>query len=298
MPPFDAKIDIELRPDREAYPPGETILLHVQIRAEEETAVRGGGVELVGRLRYSYRTEEWDDDHRGIRRRETRTRTETDERILTDSILGPETLAAGETLERWVRFAIPRDALPSGEGEIIAVSWAARATIDVPRRRDATVERPIRVVSPRAAFADRIDPTPRVETGETGFALTLDAPDVAAGRDLSGAVVVAPAEDLTVRAIRLELVRQEATSRDLGHMVATTVLTREVAIVETDLYREQRYPFPFAITVPADAAPCHETSLTSVRWYLRVVLDRPRRGDQTITREIHIHNEPEPENVA
>ncbi|MBA3413923.1 MAG: hypothetical protein H0U10_01690 [Chloroflexia bacterium] len=294
MPPFDTKLDVTLRPDRDAYWPGESMLLHVRITAAEATAVRGGRAELVGRLRYQYRTEEWDDDPRGGRRRETRVRTETDEQVLTDSILGPETLAAGETIERWVRFMIPRTALPSGAGEIVGVEWTARATIDVPRRRDASAEREVRVAAPRAAFAARVDPNPRVDPGEAGLELTLETAEVAAGEEIRGTLVVAPAEDFGIRGVRVELMRQETTARDLGHMVATTVLTGEVEIAETELYRERRYPIPFGIVVPPDAAPCHETGLTCVRWFVRVVLDRPRRGDQAAVQEILVHNEPEP----
>lgn len=295
MPPFDAKIGVTLEPDRAWYRPGESMLLHVRVTAQEETAVRGGRVELVGRLRYRYRTEEWDNAPGGGRRRETKERTETDEQVLTDTVLGPETLAAGESLERWARLTIPRTALPSGEGELVAVTWTARAIIDVPRRRDATAERGIRVAAPRAAFAGRIDPEPWADAGETALELTLDGAEVAAGEELRGTLVVAPVEDLAIRGVRVELVRRERTARDLGHEAETTAATRGVAVAETDLYREQRYPVPFGIALPADAMPSHETALTSVRWFVRVVLDRPRRGDQAAVQEIHVHTEPEME---
>src|SRR5688500_17974640 len=221
---LDPKIRAAIAPDRAAYLPGETVLLRVRLQPEAEVAVRSGRVELIARRRYRFRVSEWD---RHDDRYETRTKTVTDDWRLTDSILGAETLPAGEAVERWVRFVIPRDAAPSGAGEIISVEWLARVALDVPRRRDVAVEAPLRVVVPRQEYAARVAGPALVHEAEAArLAFDLPSRHAAAGQPFAGAVVVEARQDFKVDAVRLDLIRQEETFQELGARAATTVLAQ------------------------------------------------------------------------
>ncbi len=291
MAPFDANIQIALTPDRDAYLPGDPILLHARVEAVDNVAVRGDRVELIGRLRYRYRTREWDqlDD-----RYETETKTNTDELVLTDTILGPETVEAGRPVERWVRFTVPRDAPPSGTGAIIEVDWSARATIDVPRRRDAVAEAPLRVLVPQEVFAAQTESSFIHETETARLLLTPESRHVVAGQVLAGTLQVEARTDFTVRSIRLQLVRQETVSREMGNTAAETVVEQEIT-GETPFFSGQHPIFPFSITVPSEVMPSSETQMTRVGWILRAILDRPRRGDEQVAVEINLYNAPSSE---
>ena len=284
---LDPKIRATITPDRDAYLPGEMVMLHLRLDPEEDVAVRVGRVELIAWQRYRYQVSERD---RHDDRYETRSKTDTEDWRLTDSILGSETLPAGRPVERWVRFALPRDAAPSGIGAIVQVEWSARATVDVPRRRDVVAEHPLRVVMPREAYAARVETAPRPHEAELAR-LSLDLPSrhAAAGQPFAGVLVVESRQDFSVRAVHLELGREEATFRELGAMAETTVLAQQIA-GEHEFHNDQRYPLPFTLAVPADAMPSSETRLARVRWFLRATLDRPLRGDEQLATELNVFN--------
>jgi hypothetical protein len=285
---FDARIRAAITPDREGYLPGETIMLDVELQAEEDVPVRDGRVQLIGRQRYRYQVREGD---RHDDRQETETKTETDELVLTDSIFGPETLPAGQPVERWARFVIPRDAAPSGAGAIVEVTWLARLTIDVPRRRDAVAEIPLRVLVPREAYAERAETEPLHQADEARLTLVLPSRHAAAGQPLPGELRVEAEQDFTARSIRIELFRREEVTRELGQTASKVEVEQEIA-GETEFLSDQRYAFPFSLAVPADVPPGSETLYTSVRWLLRAVLDRAERDDSWVEVELNLFNAP------
>ena len=135
-------------------------------------------------------------------------KTTTDNDVVALKLfLGEGTVPSGSHPEQTLSLRLPRMAPPTGNGSITAVSWLARAALNVKWANDPDAEVPITVLSSedRSTHGARSHPT--VDTGGA-VDLEFDLPSrvVHTGSVIAGKLHVVPREEVEAREVRIELV--------------------------------------------------------------------------------------------
>ena len=135
------------------------------------------------------------------------------------------------------------------------------------------------------------------------ISITLDRADgtYAIGDTVGAQIVLANAKGGKVREVRAGLVRQHRFQkvdqrRDNNgnysdHYVWETKeawVSREVLATEGELKSDDTYHFQWQI--PAGEAATSDGSNVKVKWLAKVTVDRPMRGDFTVTQWVSLHN--------
>ena len=287
--PFAKSAELDILTDRASYRPGDEVTVQIAVRADGDLKIEEGWVELIARHRYTYRDRER--DHEGRSRTVRKTTTDNDV-VALKLFLGEGTVPSGSHPEQTLSLRLPRMAPPTGNGSITAVSWLARAALNVKWANDPDAEVPITVLSSedRSTHGARSHPT--VDTGGA-VDLEFDLPSrvVHTGSVIAGKLHVVPREEVEAREVRIELVRRETVRRDEG-LHEETIERRVASDLDRPLTPGQDRSFPFSFYVPVTACPVLDTSCSSVRWYLRGVINRRFRSDYTVTLGINVATTP------
>jgi hypothetical protein len=280
-------VELDLRVDRAACLPGETVTATIAVSGKNDLAIEEGRAELVYENEYTYREME----------RDSADGYETEDETTTDRIsqaaerfLEKGSVEGGTQNEYTIDFRIPNDAVPSGEGEITKVRWLIKGILSRHRARDSDADAAVTVLSPRERYASRAQRPPEAETrGDCHLELRLnDGKDLRAGDTVAGTLVVTPLSGIDADEVRIELVRHEEVPRGQGNE-QETVEARTVMSEASELTGAAPVEYPFELTVPDVRCPSLETEQSSVRWYLRGVVARSLRFDYTIKQELNVY---------
>lgn len=240
--------------------PGEEVRVRVTVEGEVDGKAEGGraGVRCVNQYlkrEYDRRDGDWDEVWRAVTLHE-------------DAQELP--LAAGE---HEFAFTVPQGLPPSSAS---AVSWVAFAAIDRRRAVDASADAVLAVRLPAPADAGERRSIP---PGPDGVGFEGLPAAAAAGSTLDGTLAVTPPDDVTTTGVRVTVERTRTYTAD-GHEVVRRAEVAEVEIAGgQELAAGQTQSFPFALTLPPDAAPTAHTPHAEVEWSVRGTVARRMRGD-------------------
>jgi hypothetical protein len=232
-----------------------------------------------------------------------------------------------------VSLQIPQNAHPTCTGKITNVHWTLKVVMDVPKRIDMVQEKAFFMYCPppqegavtsadaQQAFDantkqvmqevnEKLDmlqqtiPFPIFKTqprqGDISpadsaqmyndIALTLKVPGNAkVGETLVGQLTLDMKDQVSLRGIRVELVQSE----DAGAKQGDTIIVK-TSVSESVSYNQGESPsLQFFLSVPNEAQPTTISSLSSLRWLVRAVLDRPMKKDFFVDKEVYIYNGPD-----
>lgn len=290
-----ADMDVTVQLPRDSYIEGSVIEAQVQATADRDLAVQGGEVELVRTLTYRYR--QW-----GPYGGSSTAPTRKSEVVSREPVPVADHLAAGQSLMRKVRLAVPSTGPGSVSAELVQIQWFVRACIHLSDAPEVNGGSEILVLS-RSQDCASVTQEPPVVV-DRDFAVldlaTLSERRLVPGAELSGSVTVIPRRAGSVRALRLELVLQENVKHgpwlgddparnpsDQGKQAETLVDCVQLA-GHHELERGHPCSYPFTLPVPPQLpAPSMQTPEFSLRWLLRAVLDRPLHRDPYVEVELH-----------
>ena len=281
------KAKVEVTPEKETYLPGEVVNVGVRIEAKKELDIHEARAELFYSNRYSYLTF----DPRGG----SLLVDETDNVVMgTERFLQEGVIRKGSVVERRVPLEFPKEAPPTGEGNITGVSWAVRVVLAAAGVPDVNEEAPITVLSSRNTRALGTESEPvRGYPEDCTMEFRLLDRSFRAGERIEGRLIVTPKKDFEGQEVRIELVRREIVLRDEGNTDETIEVQETVA--ESTRLRSgisQEYPFGVAIPRSASACPSSQTEQTYVRWFIRGVIGRKLHRDPTLEQELNIYSGP------
>ncbi|MCZ2812091.1 hypothetical protein O2W15_11660 [Modestobacter sp. VKM Ac-2979] len=277
---------LAVRVRAEAAVAGQPLTVLVEVIADGPAEVAGGVVELVRSTAVTHAQRTWSGaGHRvGIR----------DSAVLSHATLDiAGALAAGGRAVRQVTLFVPAEQVTI-TGYLVQQEYLVRAQVRAQEGRPVEGEVRIRVAGPASQLHRRTEVAP-VERGDEFASLAIDelsAPRVCAGVPLSGVVAVAPHRAGTTRGVRVELVLAELTRARPGELLeedceATTVVSAVPASGPAQLAPGQALRLPFALPVPDPLpAPSLSTPEFTLRWLVRVVLDRALREDSSTSVEL------------
>jgi hypothetical protein len=126
----------------------------------------------------------------------------------------------------------------------------------------------------------------------SGVVMQLDLPtlELIEGDTLEGRLLVNPSQSIDAREVRVELVRDERVNAgDKVHQKQVTVEKVQVA-QSPKLVPGTPVTYDFELPVPAAGAPSHDTGDTTATWLVVGTIDRPMRGDYTVTQWVGVYN--------
>lgn len=190
-------------------------------------------------------------------------------------------------------WQIPGNAVPFFQGggqSILAGHWMVKATIDRKLRGDINQEVPLHVVLPAA---------PRPQPGEYGensqgspvqMKFQLPRLDFIQGETIQGRRLLAPAQDVEPRSIKVELERVEVVVR--GYERHTKVVTEQSLALasNTSLRVGSQAAYDFALTVPPKWCPTYRVESGYAVWRVQAKIDRAFKSDFNAYQTINVAN--------
>lgn len=279
-------IDLD-RPDGR-YAPGDVVGANITLAAEKGGKVREVRAGLVLQHRYQVIDQRRDSDGDWRDSYEWRT----NENWIGREALAPEgSLPSGYKETRRFDWQIPADAPATSAGDIIQVTWAVKVTVDRAMAKDQNEEVELRVVVPPTG--EHIQPGLYGEMNtNSGVVMQLDLPtlELVEGDTLQGRLLVDPSQSFDAREVRVELIRDERVSAgDKVHQKQKSVEKVQLA-QSPKLVPGTPVSYDFALPVPTAGAPSHDTGATTVTWLVVGTIDRPMRGDYTVTQWVGVYN--------
>ena len=171
--------DLELELDTTDLLPGRLVDGRLRLSSRHGGAFRGARVTLVGTETWRY--DQTTTDSSGHTRTATRTSDE-DLPHVPIAVLGPTTVASGETLETPFQVPVPALGPPTFDGTELRVGWDLVANLDI-GGFDPTVVLPVRILQPTALLRAGV-----VDVGQ--FALFDEA--AVGADDLAGSIRLEP----------------------------------------------------------------------------------------------------------
>jgi hypothetical protein len=203
--PFTLSLEL----DRADLLPGRLVDGALRITGHDRGDVRAATVTLVGIETWRY--DEITMDSKGQAHTQTQT-ARADLPHVPVALLGPTTIAAGET--RVVAFQLPVPGLGPAtfDATELRIEWELRANLDVPGF-DRKVVLPVRVLQPtallRAGVVDLAQfamwPEADVEADGIRGSISLDPSPLCLGSAFRGRLVLLAGEARTVQEVRLEI---------------------------------------------------------------------------------------------
>ena len=268
---------------------GETVRARVTLISEKEIKVQQGRVALVYQEEYQYKHRQHSSS-RGHSTTSVVTTWATDNQEATRQIfLGEASIPAGTQKTYEFDLPIPTNAAPSSQAEIIHIKWMVKATLDRKLAGDieSCVELPVCSVTP-GAIGQPVEVGGSNEPDEANLILTLPSKEWVMGDTLAGQLQVTPQKAFDVTEIRVELVRRERVSRDLGNEHETVLPVKLAG--GTRFQPGQNLTLPFNLTIPSGVPATFRTPHSTLGWTLRGILARRLRKDTLLEEEILIYN--------
>lgn len=285
------KVQLDVRLDKQVYAPGDTIYAHISLQNDKELKIQGGRFVLACQQKYQYKRKHRDSD--GHSKVDTTWGTK-DVEVHHFDFLSETTLAPGaQTFE--TSFTLDAGAASSSKGEIISVTWYAKATLDRKMAADTNTEVEFQVVNAKPVNA--AGETPREygeanEPEEARMTFYLRACQVTRGTALSGFLRIYPQKNFGAGEVRLELMRDEyvgdVSESGYDHSKQTKVAESRLA-GKTQLQAGQYMEFPFTLALPEDLAPTFAIEPGYLMYTLHGVLARTLRKDTLVKEEIIVY---------
>ena len=270
MPLFGTKTEVEVRVEPAEVVAGEAVRVTARF-GELDKKAQGARIELG--YRNTYKEDDTDSDG------DRTTRTRKDDVVVAAEQVPVDRASAGEVEAELV---VPADA-PGSAPEVI--EWFVRALVDRRRGRDADAREPLTVLAPARALATWAESAPTVD-GRCTFALDVSTRTVRPGDAISGTLTVTPHEEISARAVRVQIERRR---NDPDRNVDADDGTRVELCGETVLRPGEERTLPFEIAVPQDAPPSFRAQYNHQHWYLQGVVDVKRSSDPSVQLEVVVH---------
>ena len=263
--------------------PGEPIPIGIQVTTENEIKPREVRAELVGEETFYVTETRHSGGHVST---QTVKKNEIFVRI-TETLAEQPSLYKGVE-QKWGCFLqLPPEAPPTCRGKLVNIRWKLKAVLDVPKRIDLSQEKSLIVFcQPRDSSGTSGAPAERTFSEVT---LILEAPPGAsAGDTLLCHLTLQTKEKLSIRGIRGELVRIE----EAGVRRADEVVSKTQVSGAGSFWPDESPEFEFYLDIPAEAPPTANCRRSSLRWKVRVVIDRRMKTDFNLEQELHLDNTP------
>lgn len=298
-------IPLAVRTQRTTYLPGETVEIVVSAGpAERDLEVDGLVVTLENAVRYTYNVNAG---------RYARTTHRTDRETAAEQRIALQgAIAVGEAPEIRLSLAVPESSFypGTGGGQIVVSRWTVKVLLGIPKSVDATAECEIQVGTPRELHegrtthdvmigaADHETRTFRLMAKAAAHAkqdetldidVRVDEPNVALGGRITGTIALQPRERLEPEGIRVELKRHEEVRLGEGMTAITHASVQELAS-DRALVPGETTELPFELEVPPDAPATLIAPNGSVVWLVSAIVDRKRRNDFTVGREVNVYS--------
>ncbi|MCW0215468.1 MAG: sporulation protein [Pseudonocardia sp.] len=302
--------EVEIRVDRDVVRPGDTVRATVRLTLRRDLVEPEISVALLHVDRYGSggdaRTDEWAVDGHyafdGVALRAGVPVERTVDLVVPSSTTNPGRDGSEDDADdaddapvsddpddyTWLIDESERWGPPTSRGKQVSSSWEVQVL--VPGRGRAKVDARAEVTV--LAVAGPMPDEPETPRGSTRCAISfedLPATSVPAGAAISGRVRVTALEEITARAIRVDLVRVESERLGGDTLEFETVDSAEVSGALT-LGRRDSRDLPFTLAVPPDAPPSVDSENAVLTWRLRGVVDVPRREDDVADRRIVVHS--------
>ena len=215
---------------------------------------------------------------------------QTKETWVTREILASEgELKSDDTYQ--YHWQIPSNDAATCEADNVKVRWLAKVTVDRAMARDQNEELEVSVVSPPTGASNQSG-----EFGEmnidSGVVMRLSLPtlELVEGDTLRGRLTVEPSETIDAREIRVELIRDERVNAgDRAHNKQKSMARVQLA-ASPKLVPGEPLEYDFELPIPQTGSPSHDIGDTVITWLIVGTIDRPMRGDYTVTQWVSLHN--------
>ncbi len=289
------KVGIVLELDRPEGPyyPGDPVHLNIHLESEKDLKVQELRASLIFWERYQYTTTHTT-GYGKSRSRSTRTHWGTATRVLhKEKLLGEGTIPAGFHQTYSLDWSIPQDAAPPYAGRVIRSGWLIKVTLDRKLRKDINEELKVPVVvPPPGRWAEPGEYGEASHSEEADMALWLPRLEWVEGETIQGKVIVRARSGVSASGVRIELLRNERVTirgHGRGGTFSKTEFKDRIAR-GVKLNAGEVREFPFSVPVPEIGCPSRDTSVGTVRWSLKGILDRRLRRDFTVAQEIYVFN--------
>lgn len=287
------KVQLDVRLDKQIYAPGDTVHARISLQNDKELKIQGGRFTLTCQQKYQYKRKHRDSD--GHTKVDTTWGT-NDVQVHRFDFLPETTLSPGaQTFE--TSFPLDTGVHPSSKGDIISVTWYAKATIDRKMAADTNTEIEFQVVNANpveaAAETAREYGEPN-EPEEARMSFYLRGCQVTRGTALSGFLRIYPQKNFNASEVRLELMRDEyvgdVTGSGYDHSKQTKAAETRLA-GKTQFQTGQYMEFPFTLALPEDLAPTFAIEPGYLKYTLQGVLARTLRKDTLVKEEIIVYTD-------
>jgi hypothetical protein len=282
-----AEIAIQLDRTDGTYRLGQTVGAQITLKAENAGRVREVRAGLVLQHRYQVIDSRRDSDGDYTDTYQWRT----NEQWVTREILANEGDLSADSTYRF-DWQIPANMPATCEGDIVKAAWVVKVTVDRVMARDQNEEVAVRVVSPPPGQFTQPGAFGEVNT-DSAVAMRLALPtlELVEGQAFQGRLEIEPSQSVDAREVRVELIREERVNvGDRVHVKRTSAQKVQVA-ASTKLVPGSPVAYDFALPVPSVGAPSHDVGDTVVTWLLVGTIDRPMRGDFTVTQWVGVYND-------
>ena len=272
MPLFGKdKTDVSITVDRDTLVAGEAVTVSTGI-GELDKKVQGARIELG--YRNTYREDDHDSD--GDRRTVTRR---------SDVVVAAEHLHLGDGLSgaTEVTLTVPPGA-PGTAPEV--VDWFVRAVVDRKMARDANAVQALTVLTPAEALGHWAQTGSESTSASCQMALRASTRVVKPGDTIEGTIAIAPNEEISPRAVRVQLRRARFDPDNNTDVNDDTQIELSGPV---ELAAGTRHAYDFTITVPPAAPPSFQAQHNHQHWYLEGVLDMKLKQDPTVRAEVLVH---------
>ena len=279
-------ISIELdRPDG-VYAVGDTVGAQITLNAEKAGNVREVRAGLVCEHRYQVidRTRDSDGDYRDNHQWRTSERW-----VTRETLANKGALSANDTYR--FDWQIPANLAPTYDGDIVKATWVVKVTVDRAMARDQNEEVTLTVVAPPLGQFNQPGDFGEMNTS-SGAAMRFWLPtlELIEGGTFGGRLSIDTSQAIDAREIRVELVRDERVNPGNRQHVKQKSMQKVQVAGSTKLVPGSPVAFDFEIPVPAAGSPSHDAGDTVATWLLVGTIDRPMRGDFTVTQWVGVYN--------
>ncbi len=261
--------------------PGGTVDIKVTIRSKKALKIESGQVELTC-------TEQW--WQKGPPRDSGQGRLETHSALkqpLVQSFIADTEIAGSESVVRYARFQIPKEAPPTVHGSIAQVSWAVTGRLETESANSVTKSKEITVLTPPVVNPGRsaADLTEEATFAGCILAMVLVNDVVGAGGYLEGELRARMNVTDQAKNIRMEL----HSSEKAGDRDDESVWERVTLESDVQLTSERPYVWAFSLPVPTRALPTVQNGHTTVSWRLKAAVDTDTQPEAYhLEREVQI----------
>ena len=157
--------------------------------------------------------------------------------------------------------------------------------------RDQNEEVELTVVAPpTGAYAQGADGGDMNTSSGVVMRLSVPTLELVEGDTLQGRLTVEPSQSIDAREVRVELMREERVNvGDRVHVKQSSMQKVQLA-ASPKLVPGTPVDYDFSLPVPAAGSPTHDVGDTVITWLLVGTIDRPMRGDYTVTQWVGVYN--------